>query len=279
MMSEQNQVPVMHVWLYAPDNGAKVGFDVPMYVDYDKNLGALANKIIAALLANGYTVNAAGTEPGEEVVTIEWISCLSATDRDGIAVPRIGFYPEASRNYNFVMVQKYLNTEAEQREFEQATGLIIENLPIPETETFPERGKVAALAKYIVHLPKPIQIAHKPNPQFVEGGKKPKRLFARYLGVTGMNTPNSSTNVPEPPLEGKNSHSSGAPTWWSIVMAEKQLRALFNADEHFANKVKKMLRDGLLTNDMDARRVIEEIKSTVAFDKINVPAEGDEIPF
>ena len=280
-----NDGSVLHFWVYDID-GCKVGVDLP----FDGS-PEMARELKQLYLGKGFSVNPASVEAGEEVVTIEWISCLSAIDRDGKEIPRIGFYPEAMRNYNHSIVNKYLNTEADQHEFEQATGLQIADLPVPDSTSFFERGKNPKTDKYIVALPKPIQIAVKPNPKHDPNEQdttkmKPKRLFARFLGATGTNSHTSQENAASTAQTGSKGHSSAGvaiPIWWNVVMAEKGLRALFNnVGEHFANKVKKMLREGVLTADMDARKVIDAVKESVEFDKQFPPSSDSEetnIPF
>lgn len=279
---------VFHCWLHETQSGAKIGIDI-LFDGTPQN----ARDILAAYLADGYSVNAPGLEgatdePNQVIVTV----MRRAKPADD--TPIIDFYPEwgnpstsgKAQFGTYKSLHAYLNDDAAIEMFLKAAGFESLNaIPLYESQGALTRTPNKRHAKE-TSVPTPFKVfwtVGKPKKNEATGEMYEPKYLTRYEALTGAEQsstePNPPANATSTPPDAKSGQSSGAPGWWHVVLGEKQLRVLFNnVGEHFANKVKKMLREGLLTDEMDARKVIETIKETVAFDNLQ-PPERRDIPF
>ena len=134
---------------------------------------------VTSLLQAGFSVEVPGLEDGEREEEIGFIVRRAKVNANESETPVVDLYPV---NANFRRVAKYLNEEADVREFEAACSLSLQSLPLYEGDNTIERGKNPKLDKYVVALKRPVKIVWKFNPRYEgENDKKnPKRLFVRW---------------------------------------------------------------------------------------------------
>ena len=134
---------------------------------------------VTSLLQAGFSVEMPGLEDGEHEEEIGFVVRRAKVNTDETETPVVDLYPV---NANFRRVAKYLNEEADVRDFEAACGLSLAALPLYEGDNTIERGKNPKMEKYVVPLKRPVKIVWKFNPRY-EGDqdkKNPKRLFVRW---------------------------------------------------------------------------------------------------
>ena len=156
---------------------------------------------ITSLLQAGFSVEMPGLEEGEHEEEIGFVVRRTKVNTDETETPVVDLYPV---NANFRRVAKYLNEEADAREFETACSLSLQALPLYEGDNTIERGKNPKMEKYVVALKRPVKIVWKFNPRYEgENDKKnPKRLFVRW--VNGAQAPDGNivlSPVEKPALE------------------------------------------------------------------------------
>lgn len=157
---------------------------IPLFLD-KPILVAEAQALMASvtsLLQAGFSVDAPGLEDGEHEEEMGFVVRRAKVNADESETPVVDLYPV---NANFRRVAKYLNEEADVREFETACGLSLASLPLYEGDNTIERGKNPKMEKYVVALKRPVKVVWKYNPRYEgENDKKnPKRLFVRWSGL------------------------------------------------------------------------------------------------
>lgn len=150
---------------------------------------------VDALLAAGLTVEAPGTQPGEQVEEIGYVVRGAKVGDDGKETPFIDLYsPHDAVKFRIVTV--YLNTPEDVAAFEQACGLKLDSLTVYDGEGHIERGKDARKdAKYVKRLSVPTKAVIVDNPAYREGEKKPKRKFARWHAAAPAPAPANVTDI------------------------------------------------------------------------------------
>jgi len=136
---------------------------------------------VTSLLQAGFSVDVPGLEDGEHEEEMGFVVRRAKVNADETETPVVDLYPV---NANFRRLAKYLNDEADVREFEAACGLSLASLPLHEGDNTIERGKNPKMEKYAVALKRPVKVVWKYNPRYEgENDKKnPKRLFVRWSG-------------------------------------------------------------------------------------------------
>jgi len=155
---------------------------------------------VTSLLQAGFSVEVPGLEDGEHEEEMGFVVRRAKVNADETETPVVDLYPV---NANFRRLAKYLNDEADVREFEAACGLSLASLPLYEGDNTIERGKNPKMEKYVIPLKRPVKVVWKYNPRYEgENDKKnPKRLFVRWgTGVAGAEgnvvlTPVETMNV------------------------------------------------------------------------------------
>lgn len=151
---------------------------------------------VTSLLQAGFSVEMPGLEDGEHEEEIGFVVRRAKVNADKTETPVVDLYPV---NANFRRVAKYLNEEADVREFEAACGVSLQALPVYEGDNTIERGKNPKLDKYVVVLKRPVKIVWKFNPRYEgENDKRnPKRVFIHW----GNNRSDMESNKVQPPNE------------------------------------------------------------------------------
>lgn len=164
---------------YMP-NGMKVSFTVPIMNLNNAFAEALA--FTDKLLADGLLLSPKGLEDGEIAEQVGYV--LRRVKDDG--TPVIDLYP-VNEKTTFRFVMTYLDTPEDIKDFEHASGLQLNAIPLYEGDRLERDGKEKS-KKYIVRLTTPCTAIIKNNPHYNPDEpdvkkRKPKRLFVRWDGV------------------------------------------------------------------------------------------------
>ena len=157
---------------------------VPLFLD-KPILVAEAQALMASvtsLLQAGFSVDAPGLEDGEHIEEIGFVVRRSKINTDETETPVVDLYPARG---NFRLLARYLNSEADVREFQSACGVALSILPLYEGDNSIERGKNPKMDKYVVALKHLVKMVWKFNPRYEgENDKKnSKRLFVRWVNL------------------------------------------------------------------------------------------------
>ena len=155
---------------------------------------------VTSLLQAGFSVDAPGLEDGEHVEEIGFAVRRSKVNSDETETPVVDLYPARG---NFRLLAKYLNAEADVREFESACGVTLVTLPLYEGDNSIERGKNPKMDKYVIALKHPVKVVWKLNPKYEgENDKKnSKRVFVRWGSVVPVADGNIVLSPAEMSLE------------------------------------------------------------------------------
>lgn len=155
---------------------------------------------VTSLLQAGFSVDAPGLEDGEHIEEIGFVVRRSKVNNDETETPVVDLYPARG---NFRLLAKYLNSEADLREFETACGVALSTLPLYEGDNSIERGKNPKMDKYVVALKHPVKVVWKLNPKYEgENDKKnSKRLFVRWANLPAAGEGNLVLSPVEMSLE------------------------------------------------------------------------------
>lgn len=167
--------------LYHP-TGAKVNIPVSLteVITHEQAKTLIAS--VDELINSGFMVNLPGLMDGENFEQIGAVVRREKQNDDDTITPVMDVYPI---NGNFRVIGLYLNTPDDVKNFESATGLKINAMPLYDGNTI-ERGKNSRIdQKYVVMLQNPAKMVWKFNPKW-EGDndtKHSKRVFVRWEGV------------------------------------------------------------------------------------------------
>ncbi len=164
------------------NSGAKIDIPMPVDTEFSTVAASLLYRSLDNLIAAGFSVYAPSLEEGEQLEQISYIVRREKANGDGSITPIIDLYTQQG---NFRQLGLYLNTDVDEIAFENATGLLINSLPVYEGEGSIERGKNPKLDKYVVPTARQAKVVFKLNPRWEgEGDKKhAKRMFVRWEGV------------------------------------------------------------------------------------------------
>lgn len=144
---------------------------------------------IQALLSAGFLAQEPEFVATESVNDIGYVlkrSRISDLDGSEVTILDCWINHEAMKN-KFMTV--YLDKPESLREFETLSGIALAKLPMWMMKKAPERGESPEGDKYIIRLPHPIGLVHKPNPRYDPNpdipiaDRKPKRLFVRWQAL------------------------------------------------------------------------------------------------
>ena len=174
------------------------GFKVHFTVACDLNV---VEAKASAAFANGYSVNLPGLEAGEYRESVGAIVRYNKKNSDGTISPRIYFYSDKT-NLVHKLIDTYLDSADEIREFEHVSGLSLATVPAWQAKSTPDR-KEADEAGVLVAVGKPFQVVFKDNPDYKGEGDKEhtKYEFVRYdamLSVVERPTPPPSFSASSP---------------------------------------------------------------------------------
>jgi predicted nucleic acid-binding Zn finger protein len=143
---------------------------------------------VDAYLTAGFQVDAPGLEEGEQKQEVVSVSRREASD----GTPIVAFYlahPKTVKKF----LHAYLNRPEDIAAFESATGLKLDSIQVWTGERDIQKDHKDA-GKYIVQLPRPINLVWEVNPKWqiwsAEGGKSTgaiephKRILSRYDSAT-----------------------------------------------------------------------------------------------
>jgi hypothetical protein len=169
--------------LYHPA-GVQVTIPIPLEKPISTETAQSALTSVSSLLDAGWLVEAPGLEEGEQKQEVVSVSRRESKD----STPILAFYlahPKTIKKF----LHHYLNTQEDVQAFEAATGLRLNAIPLWPGERDVDKDHKDA-NKYIVPLPRPIQIIWEINPKWqqwsAEGGKSTgaiephKRILIRY---------------------------------------------------------------------------------------------------
>ncbi len=173
-----NQQALTH--LYHPA-GCKVDIPLSLIEDLTIEHAARLVRSIDALLNAGFTVNLPGLLDGENYEQIGFAVRREKINDDNTTTPVLDVYPA---NGSFRVLGLYLNTADDVKNFEMATGLRIDSMPLYDGNPI-ERGSNPRTDRYVVPLAAPAKLVWKLNPKWEgENDKKhPKRIFSRWDGL------------------------------------------------------------------------------------------------
>lgn len=279
-MSEQLKAMV---WVYHL-SGLKINIELPLdgTIISDEQIHGL-NASVEKLLAHNFTVNLPGLQAGEYREMVGAIVRYNKKNNDGTLSPRIYFYSDKT-NLVHKLVDTYLDTAEEIREFEQVSGLTLASVPAWQAKATPDR-KEAADANVLITVGKPFQVVFKDNPEYKGDTSATKYLFVRYepaLALAERPTPaaspsnGSAASSASQERSGNSVLVNGQPVA-SVGDAIEQLfpvdelnavtpdalypkvSALFNARQHFDNWYEKY------KDNLDRKTTEEAIQFTRAW--------------
>ncbi len=170
--------------LYHP-NGCKVSLN---FILPQGNYQAQAKYLLEAIdcyTATGFTVNLPGLMDGENFEQIGFAVRREKVNDDNTSTPVVDVYPA---NGNFRVLGLYLNAAEDVKNFQAATGLTLEAMPLYDGNPI-ERGKNPKQDKYVVPVKITAKAVWKLNPRWEgdEDKKHAKRQFVRWEGLRPAN--------------------------------------------------------------------------------------------
>ena len=163
---------------------------------------------VDAYITAGFQVDAPGLEEGEQKQEVVSVSRREASD----GTPIVAFYlahPKTVKKF----LHAYLNRPEDIAAFESATGLKLDSIQVWTGERDIQKDNKDA-GKYIVQLPRPINLVWEVNPKWqiwsAEGGKSTgaiephKRILSRYDSAaakpaTGQTPSQPASSAPPTP--------------------------------------------------------------------------------
>lgn len=222
--------------LYTP-----AGVEVLFHVVTEYMDGKTALDGIAALVADGFLPQRPSLEAGEEVYTVDAVCRSTKIEDDGRETPIIAFYPI---NFSHPALKKYLNSADDAAAFERVTGLKIAKLPDYIGKDSINRNEADKRQLAHVVAVKPFDIVWKPNPNYEEGGTKPKRYFVRYKGDV----------APEKPADKPQADEPQKPLWWKEAVTHPSLVMAYGKARD--SVLRTLLNDGKVTMDTPVTDVL-----------------------
>lgn len=164
------------VKLYHP-SGAQV--TLPVKEGTPAEMFAFVNELIGT----GFAVEQPGMEEGEHKEAASGLVRRVKFNEDGTNTPIIDLYVG---DYQYKTLTTYLNRLVDIEEFEQATGLVLADLPVYEGQGSIQLGVNKQLDdKYLVKTS--VQFVWKQNPRWTEGSKTvAKRMFVRWANTKSL---------------------------------------------------------------------------------------------
>lgn len=185
-------------------SGGKVDIPLSLEAELTAEHAARLLRSVDALLNAGFAINMPGLLDGETVEAIGFAVRREKVNDDGSITPVADVYPVGG---NFRLIGLYLNTQDDLRNFEQATGLRLDAMPLYDGNPI-ERGANPRTDRNVVTLPTPAKLVWKMNPKW-EGDqdkKHAKRIFARWEGLR----PNADEAAAQTPDFSKTKTPGGA---------------------------------------------------------------------
>jgi hypothetical protein len=187
----ENKYALTH--LYHP-SGAKVDIPIDLEVGLSPERASNLRISVDALLAAGFAVNMPGLDDGELVDEVT--SVARRASGDGVSI--VAFYkahPKLVKKF----IHEYLDTPEQIADFESATGLKLNNIPVFDGDKDITKDNRAA-GKYIVPLARPVKVVYKISDRWKrwneEGGQgqQPHKFeLLRYM--SNGNAPQAWTNI------------------------------------------------------------------------------------
>jgi len=186
------------VCLYHPV-GAKVTVPISPENGITDAQALLLVKSVDALIAAGFTVNLPGLMDGETVEQIGFAVRREKANDDSTSTPVMDVYPV---NGNFRILGLYLNAPDDVRNFETATGLRLDAMPLYDGSPI-ERGKNPRLDRFVCTVKTAAKLVFKLNPKWEgdEDKKHSKRMFVRWDGLRPQAEVETTVAVPSMTLE------------------------------------------------------------------------------
>ena len=172
-MSEQNQPKQFSITGYTPAGYAvSISFELPAipttWDAYDQRMTALG-------LSPRQSTRITKTE------TISHVARRDHYNKSGTTTPHIAFY-SASQHLEMRYLHVYMDTAAERRAFEEATGISIDTIPVQDADTHPKRDGSPRSKTYILPLPRPITIEYEEETFIGEDGSEgTRKTLTRYI--------------------------------------------------------------------------------------------------
>lgn len=156
------------------------------------------------LFGTGFLTQCPGMEEGEEKEDIGWVCRIDHENERGVT-PTVLLY-SSTEQLTYSYLRKYLNTDADIKDFEFACKVRLNDLPIYPGNDHPQRGKSAKTDRFIVALGKPTTLIWKHNPRYRDApqgddnrktAEKTKRLFVRWADTKPADTPKPDDGKPD----------------------------------------------------------------------------------
>ena len=210
------------------------GFPVLMPVGEVHSIWAI-REWVEGLRAAGFEPASVGgsSEPGghkdggEQEETVSHVLRGKFT-KDGKTTPYVLLYAEnKALKHSFLKV--YLNTEQDILLFQQASGVLLNNLPVYIGKDKPERGSDPDIDQLIIAVANPFKVVVKQNPYWSQEAAdaaksrneiyaKPRRVLVRWVGPSGSPPAPQAAN-PQQPQRAVSPHPpapSRTPDWNAI---------------------------------------------------------------
>lgn len=154
---------------------------------------ALAREALDACVAAGWLVEQPESATRERVTRV----CKRSHRDDGRVIDALDFYGDGPQWSKFKMTTVYIDSNQDAADFEAASGLSVASLPRWEGDAALAPDATAA-GKYLV--PAAFSIALRDNPKYDPEAvpKRPKRLFAGYVGNASKAPQPAEQPEPEP---------------------------------------------------------------------------------
>jgi hypothetical protein len=246
------------IWVYDPTSNAKVNLSAEVSDPTE------ALVWVQSVLDAGWLVEPAAENLDR--IEVDFVIRSQQPNKDDDTVtPKLAFY---KAGLEFKMLTVYLNNQDDRDDFQKASGLNVDHLPLWEAAQFPANDD-PVFKKYAVKTN--FQCTRKK----VEMSKSVSGFVWRLVGY-GPAAPTALAPLSEVPrTEDTPPTSDSSPTWWNHLL---QNRASFGKEnaQHAANSLKELIRDGLLTDDMSeavalktAQEIYELRKSDPEFGKVS----------
>jgi hypothetical protein len=176
------------VSLFHPST-AKVNIPLDLVTELTADQATNLVKSVDTLIAAGFTVNLPGLMDGENYEQIGAAVRREKQNDDSTVTTVVDVYPV---NGNFRLIGMYLNTADDIKNFETATGLKIDAMPLYDGAPI-ERGKNTRLDKFIVPVKTAAKLVWKLNPKW-EGDNDQRHAKRSFVRWDGLRPANSETN-------------------------------------------------------------------------------------
>lgn len=213
-----------NIWIraYTPD-----GFQVSLTLPADDTAAAMRH--LEDVRAAGLLPMMPDTNTGEKHETITQVVRRESENRNGEVIDVLDMYGEGLK-WRFTSV--YMDTPADVKAFEDASGLTVAKLPVSQSQSALELDGSARIMKYVTRCRPFIAVTAPKGEKEIGGEKKTVYRLSRYMAApqTAQDAPQApaATVTPEPAANGHSGPQTGG-NWANAASVTKLMTALVAA--------------------------------------------------